>query len=80
MTNKNVYNTIHYIIAMLKAYKIKNIIDERSAAYVATGLAYETQEPVVITCTGATASRNYLSALTEAYYKNLPIIALTFFD
>ena len=26
MTNKNVYNTIHYIIAMLKAYKIKNII------------------------------------------------------
>ena len=100
------YNTLQYIIAMLKAYKINTVVaspgtrnscfnymvqedsffecysvlDERSAAYVATGLAYEKQKPVVITCTGATASRNYLSALTEAYYRKIPIIALTFLD
>jgi 2-succinyl-5-enolpyruvyl-6-hydroxy-3-cyclohexene-1-carboxylate synthase len=54
-----------------------SVVDERSAAYFATGLAFESGEPVVISCTGATASRNYLSALTEAYYRNLPIIALT---
>lgn len=58
-------------------FKIYSIIDERSAAYFATGLAYETNEPVVITCTGATASRNYLPALTEAFYRKLPVIALT---
>lgn len=57
-----------------------SVIDERSAAYVASGVAFETNEPVVITCTEATASRNYLSAMTDAYYKNIPIIAITFFN
>lgn len=51
--------------------------DERSAAYMACGMAAEAEEPVVISCTGATASRNYLPALTEAYYRKLPIVALT---
>ena len=60
-----------------KFFKIYSVVDERSAAYFATGLAFELNEPVVITCTGATASRNYLSALTEAYYRHLPIIMLT---
>ncbi|MGD6735126.1 thiamine pyrophosphate-binding protein [Photobacterium leiognathi subsp. mandapamensis] len=52
-------------------------VDERSAAYMACGLAEETGEPVVLTCTGATASRNYLPGLTEAYYRKLPILAIT---
>ena len=59
-------------------FNVYSVVDERSASYFATGLAFETQKPVVISCTGATASRNYLSALTEAYYRNLPIIAITF--
>lgn len=58
-------------------FNVYSVIDERSAAYFASGLAYETDAPVVIACTGATASRNYLPALTEAYYRKLPIIALT---
>ena len=61
-------------------FKLYSVVDERSAAYTATGIAYETNEPVVIACTEATASRNYISALTEAYYRKLPIIALTFFN
>ena len=59
-------------------FNLYSVVDERSAAYFATGLSAETNEPVVITCTEATASRNYISAMTEAYYRNLPIIALTF--
>ena len=51
--------------------------DERSAAYMATGLAEESGEVVVITCTGATASRNFMSGLTEAYYRKLPILVVT---
>lgn len=58
-------------------FEVYSVVDERSAAYVATGLSHATNEPVVISCTGATASRNYMSALTEAYYRKLPIIALT---
>ncbi|MHA4741408.1 thiamine pyrophosphate-binding protein [Dyadobacter sp. MSC1_007] len=58
-------------------FEMYSSADERSAAYIACGLAAESGEPVVITCTGATSSRNYLPALTEAYYRKLPILAVT---
>lgn len=58
-------------------FEIYSAADERSAAYLACGLAAETGEPVAISCTGATASRNYMPALTEAYYRKLPILAIT---
>lgn len=58
-------------------FKLYSCIDERSAAYMACGLAAESGKPVVICCTQATASRNYLSGLTEAYYRKLPILAVT---
>ena len=58
-------------------FEMYSCVDERSAAYMAVGMAAETNEPVVITCTGATASRNYLPALTEAYYRKLPVLAVT---
>lgn len=58
-------------------FEIYSSVDERSAAYLACGMAAESGEPVVISCTGATASRNYLSGLTEAYYRKLPVIAIT---
>lgn len=58
-------------------FHVYSVTDERSAAYMACGLAQETNEPVVLSCTGATASRNYLPGLTEAFYKKLPIIAIT---
>lgn len=58
-------------------FEIYSSVDERSAAYIACGLAAESGEPVIITCTGATASRNYMPGLTEAFYRKLPILALT---
>lgn len=58
-------------------FTIYSSVDERSAAYIACGLAYESGEPVVISCTGATAARNYMSGATEAYYSKLPILILT---
>lgn len=57
-------------------FNVYSCVDERSAAYMACGMVGETGEPVVITCTGATASRNYLPGLTEAYYRKLPIIVI----
>lgn len=58
-------------------FTMYSAVDERSAAYMACGLAQSSGEPVVITCTEATASRNYFSGLTEAYYRKLPILAIT---
>ena len=58
-------------------FQLYSAADERSAAYMAVGMAAETGEPVVLSCTGATASRNYYPGLTEAYYRKLPVIAVT---
>lgn len=58
-------------------FTIYSSVDERSSAYLACGLAEESGEPVVISCTGATASRNYVPGLTEAYYRKLPVLAIT---
>lgn len=58
-------------------FKVYSSVDERSAAYMACGMAAELGEPVVLSCTGATASRNYMPGLTEAFYRKLPVLALT---
>lgn len=58
-------------------FKVFSSVDERSAAYLACGIASESGEPVVLSCTGATASRNYISGLTEAHYRKLPVLAVT---
>ena len=58
-------------------FELYSAVDERSAAYMACGMAAESGEPVALSCTQATASRNYFSGLTEAYYRQLPILAIT---
>lgn len=58
-------------------FEVYSSVDERSAAYMAVGMAEETGEAIVLTCTGATASRNYIPGLTEAYYRKLPVLAVT---
>lgn len=58
-------------------FEVFSCVDERSAAYLAIGMCDECGEPIVLSCTGATASRNYMSGLTEAYYRKLPILAIT---
>lgn len=58
-------------------FQLFSCVDERSAAYMACGLAAESGEAVALSCTGATASRNYMPGLTEAYYRKLPVLAIT---
>ncbi len=58
-------------------FKCYTIVDERSAAYFALGLARKTKEPVAIACTSGTAALNYAPAMAEAYYQQIPLIAIT---
>lgn len=58
-------------------FELYSCVDERSAAYMACGLAESSGEPVVISCTGATSAREYMPGLTEAYYRKLPVLAIT---
>ncbi|NBJ69285.1 MULTISPECIES: 2-succinyl-5-enolpyruvyl-6-hydroxy-3-cyclohexene-1-carboxylic-acid synthase [Clostridia] len=53
------------------------IIDERSAAFFALGLAKKTKRPVILVCTSGTATANYFPAIVEAYYSRVPLIVLT---
>lgn len=58
-------------------FEVFSCVDERSAAYIACGMSEESGEPVALSCTGATAARNYPSGLTEAFYRKLPVLAIT---
>lgn len=53
------------------------VVDERSAAYFALGMAQATQTPVALVCTSGTAAANYLPAVVEAYYARVPLLILT---
>lgn len=55
-----------------------SIVDERSALYFAIGMYLSTGNPVAVCCTSAQATRNYIPGLTEAFYKHVPILAITF--
>ena len=55
-----------------------SIVDERSALYFAIGIYLSTGSTVAVCCTSAQATRNYVPGLTEAFYKHVPILAITF--
>ncbi len=55
-----------------------SIVDERSALYFAIGLYLSTGSTVAVCCTSAQATRNFIPGLTEAFYKHVPILAITF--
>ena len=54
-----------------------SIVDERSAAFVAMGMAKSTKKPVALSCTSGSAAANYYPAITEAFYQNTPLLILT---
>ncbi|UTW60676.1 2-succinyl-5-enolpyruvyl-6-hydroxy-3-cyclohexene-1-carboxylic-acid synthase [bacterium SCSIO 12741] len=54
-----------------------SIVDERAAAFFALGIAQSTGRPVGLICTSGTALLNYAPAMAEAFYQNLPLVAIT---
>ena len=57
--------------------KVISIIDERSAAFFALGMAQQIRQPVAVACTSGTAVLNYAPAIAEAYYQKVPLLILT---
>ena len=54
-----------------------SIVDERSAAFFALGMAQQLQQPIGLVCTSGTAVLNYAPALAEAYYQKIPLVVMT---
>lgn len=67
------------IISFARNDKIKKWIipDERSAGFIALGIAQKLKQPVVLCCTSGTAVLNYAPAIAEAYYREIPLIVLS---
>lgn len=59
------------------ALHVYSVIDERSAAFIALGMAEISAKPVALICTSGTALLNYAPAVAEAYYKNIPLIVIS---
>lgn len=73
--SRNAPLTIHF--TNHQEYTCYSIVDERSAAFFALGMAQSKKKPVAICCTSGTASANYYPAIIEAFYQNIPIVVLT---
>ncbi|WP_284462011.1 2-succinyl-5-enolpyruvyl-6-hydroxy-3-cyclohexene-1-carboxylic-acid synthase [Chryseobacterium sp.] len=73
--SRNAPLAIHF--SEVDSFNCYSIVDERSAAFVAMGMAKSEKKPVAITCTSGSAVVNYYPAVTEAFYQNIPLLVLT---
>jgi 2-succinyl-5-enolpyruvyl-6-hydroxy-3-cyclohexene-1-carboxylate synthase len=55
----------------------RTISDERSAAFIALGMAQQLGQPVVLVCTSGSAALNYYPAIAEAFFQQVPLLILT---
>ena len=53
------------------------MIDERSAAFFALGMAQQLHAPVALICTSGSAVLNYGPAIAEAFYQRIPLLVIT---
>lgn len=52
-------------------------IDERTAGFLALGMAVEQNRPVALVCTSGTAAYNFAPAVAEAFFQGIPLIIIT---
>ncbi len=60
-----------------KRFTCHSMVDERSAAYAALGMARQSGAPVVVVTTSGTAVLNLSPAVAEAFHQQIPLVLLT---
>ncbi len=58
-------------------FKNYSIVDERSAAFFALGIAQQQKYPSILVCTSGSALLNYYPAIAEAFYSKIPLIIIS---
>jgi 2-succinyl-5-enolpyruvyl-6-hydroxy-3-cyclohexene-1-carboxylate synthase len=66
-----------YALAETEGLEAVSVLDERSAGFLALGIAKASGRPVAVTCTSGTAAANLFPAVVEAYEARVPLIVLT---
>lgn len=56
---------------------VKTFSDERSAGFIALGMAQQSGKPTIMLCTSGTAAYNFAPAVAEAYFSQTPLIVFT---
>ena len=59
------------------SFECHSVVDERSAAFFALGLAQASKKPVAVVCTSGSAVVNYFPAVAEAFYSDIPLIVVS---
>lgn len=60
-----------------KGFEMHAVMDERSAGFIALGIAQQTGVPVVLLCTSGSAAYNFAPAIAEAFFQQIPLLVLT---
>lgn len=68
---------ITYALAQHPQIQTVPILDERSAAFFALGLAQRRHQPVAVVCSSGTAGANFYPALIEAKESQIPLLLMT---
>lgn len=58
-------------------FTVKTFSDERSAGFIALGLAEQTKIATVLICTSGSAVYNFAPAVAEAFFNNIPLLIIT---
>ncbi len=56
---------------------VRTFSDERSAAFVAMGIAQQTLSPSILVCTSGSAAYNFAPAVAEAFFQEIPLLVFT---
>lgn len=59
------------------AIKTVVVMDERSAGFIALGIAQQLKKPVALVCTSGSAGYNFAPAVVEAFFQHIPLLVLT---
>ena len=54
-----------------------SVVDERSAAFFALGIAQQLRKPTAVVCTSGSALLNYYPAVAEAFYSDIPLVVIS---
>ena len=60
-----------------KGFEKHVVMDERSAGFIALGIAQQLKQTVILICTSGSAAYNYAPAVTEAFFQQISLLILT---